>query len=349
MAHSATTIFSTLLLLFLGYHIVTSLPGTDEVLLGSPDLRGRGGADPVLDANFADPSIFRDEDGQWYAFATEGNGRRVQAAQAPAAEGPWRLLEDVDLLPRPAAWATGRFTWAPSVSRLDDGTYVMYYSAQLAADKPFHAVGAATAGSVLGPYTPTEGGPLAGGGGGAATGGGAIDPSGFRDDADGGRRYVVYKVDGNSLGAGGPCGGADPPFHPTPIMLQEVSPADGVTPLGEPTAIFDRTDADGPLVEAPSLLRAPDGRYVLFYSSGCFSDASYRTSYAIARSVTGPYTRSGRPIMRSGDRLGLTAPGGAAATSDGDVIVFHADCPQGRCMHVTSVKVNRFGGVKLGV
>lgn len=74
----------------------------------------------------------------------------------------------------------------------------MYYSASTTQDASKHCVGAATSTNVLGPYTPV---------GDAAlfcdlSVGGAIDAAGFNDD---GQRYVVYKVDGNSLGNGGAC------------------------------------------------------------------------------------------------------------------------------------------------
>lgn len=345
MAHSISTLLSTLLLSVLGYHLVSGVPiashhaaqqrhpstARTEILHGR-----RSAAVPAFNSNFADPSIFQDTDGQWYAFATEGNGKTVQVARAPAVLGPWELLDHDDLLPTSPSWATGKYTWAPAVDRVDDGSYVMYYSAQLDGEySRFHGIGTATADSVLGPYTPSPGKPFAAN----VTAGGAIDASGFRDGKTG-KRYVVYKVDGNSLGSGGSCGNVDAPVHPTPIMLQEVE-ADGVTRLGGPTPILDRTEDDGPLVEAPSLLRMRDGRYVLFYSSGCFNDASYRTNYAIASEVTGPYVRAKQAMMKSGDRLGLAAPGGAAAAADGSALVFHADCPQGRCMHVSVLNVDQ--------
>ncbi|CRK23815.1 hypothetical protein BN1708_018068, partial [Verticillium longisporum] len=49
-------------------------------------------------------------------------------------------------------------------------------------------------------------------------------------------------------------------------MLQEVGP-DGFTKIGNPVQILDRTEADGPLVEAPDIVRLEDGTYVLFFSS----------------------------------------------------------------------------------
>jgi hypothetical protein len=56
--------------------------------------------------------------------------------------------------------------------------------------------------------------------------GGAIDADGFNDPVTN-RQYVVYKVDGNSVGNGGACSNSNAPIAPTPLNLQEVSNDDG--------------------------------------------------------------------------------------------------------------------------
>lgn len=89
--------------------------------------------------------------------------------------------------------------WAPDVQQLDDGTFILYYSASTKEDPSKHCVGAATASTARGPYTPVGSEPLFC----PLSEGGAIDAAGYNDN---GQRYVVYKVDGNSLGHGGACG-----------------------------------------------------------------------------------------------------------------------------------------------
>lgn len=292
---------------------------------------------PVLQLNFPDPSILRDEDGTWYAFATAGNGRQVQVASAPAASGPWTYLDD-DVLPSPGGWTTGQNTWAPDVVRVGKGRYVMYYSGQQQPTldeegnsySTHYCLGVATASAASGPYTASDK-PWSC----AEEEGGIIDPSGFLDPVTG-RRYVVYKIDGNSIGHGGSCGNGETPQVPTPIMMVEVDSDDGVTVIDDPVQILDREEVDGPLVEAPSLAWLEDsdgeGRYVLFYSSHCWFEGSYDVNYATADSVTGPYRKSGfNPLMATGD-FGLTAPGGATVVDEEGRLVFHANCPEGRCM-----------------
>ncbi|KAK4113819.1 glycoside hydrolase family 43 protein [Canariomyces notabilis] len=323
---------------------------------------------PLLPFDFPDPCVIQDPaSGAWYAFAT---GSNVQAATAPSPQGPWTYLPQADPLPHPGNWTAGpgSQTWAPSVHYLPsdssknnnnnnhgdedgngNGTFIMYYSGQLAAPQSaLHCVGAAvsSSGSVLGPYSPLPS-PLAC----PLDQGGAIDPAGFVDPPTG-KRYLLYKVDGNALGLGGECNNGVEPRRQTPIVLQEVDPADGVSFVGEGVVVFDRGEEDGALVEAPDLVFYRDedqeveegswggggggggrGRYVLFYSNHCWDGPRYSVNYAVAENITGPYERvDGGPVIRTGDRFNITAPGGAAAAPGARWMVFHGNCPAGRCL-----------------
>ncbi|KAK4246286.1 glycoside hydrolase [Corynascus novoguineensis] len=241
----------------------------------------------------------------------------------------------------------------------------------------FHCIGAATSTtSPLGPYTPLspDDRPLI-----CPSGaGGAIDPAAFADPATG-RHYVVYKVDGNAMGSGGECNNGVAPFRRTPIVLQEIevtttTNADGagmgVRLVGDGVELLDRDDeVDGPLVEAPDLLYSPprtaesrggsDGekgerdteRYVLFYSNHCWDGPGYSVNYAVAEgNITGPYKREatataagsgekGGALIGTGDEFNVTAPGGAASVPGGGWIVFHGNCPQGRCLFGAEMEV----------
>ncbi|KAI1376599.1 glycoside hydrolase family 43 protein [Hypoxylon crocopeplum] len=293
----------------------------------------RSDEDPVFNQDFADPSILQDENGTWYAFGTASNGKQIQVATGGTLYRQWSLLEDIDALPQPGAWTTGRNTWAPDVHRMSNGKYVMYYSGEVASNAAFHCIGAAVSDTATGPYIAGDE-PFAC----DLTIGGSIDPSGFQD-ADG-TRYVLYKIDGNSIGHGGSCGNTVEPIVPTPIMLQEVGD-DGVTKIGDSVQIFDRSNDDGPLVEAPSLLRTANGLYILFFSSGCYLESTYNVNYATSTSVKGPFQRAPRPMIRTGEYT-LQAPGGATAVNVGDRvgIAYHANCPAGRCMHTSQTVVD---------
>ena len=191
----------------------------------------------------------------------------------------------------------------------------MYYADEILGNPAHHCLGVATSKNVLGPYDPVDT-PFAC----PIDQGGAIDADGFQD-VDG-KRYVVYKVDGNSIGHGGECMNAVAPIVPTPIMLQAVA-ADGITPIGGPSEVLDRDDFDGPLIEAPSLHRTAEGIYFLFFSSNCFSGPLYDTSYATSRSIYGPYTKSDLPLFITGDGPDMRGPGGSDIVKDGSRLVLH--------------------------
>ncbi|KAK3070340.1 hypothetical protein LTR53_010644 [Teratosphaeriaceae sp. CCFEE 6253] len=293
--------------------------------------------------NFPDPSILQTEDGRWYAFATRtiGTGVHIQAARSADFE-TWDIVtnEDgtaYDALPDLPAWIynVAPNTWAPDVVQIADGTFVMYYSATTASDARFHCVGAATALNVLGPYTASPEPmfcPLDKGGG--------IDASGFEDA---GQRYVVYKVDGNSIGRGGRCGNAHEPFVPTPLILQPVA-ADGVTLRGGATTLLDHVgSSDEGIVEAPALMKS-GSTYFLFFSTGCYMDGRYTLHYATSRSITGPFTRAQLPLLQS-DPRGLISPGGADVQADGQHILFHAASPAGTARALYQAKISVSGDV----
>jgi hypothetical protein len=311
-------------------------------------------------ANFPDPSIVYDN-GTWYAFATNSaagilaepanfTGDNVTNIQMATSSDfvHWDPLDsNHDPLPVTGMWVTQGETakppqipranvWAPALlQRTTDSKYVMYYSANRASKEnvsvsmaepgsgnhpPPHCVGAALSRGLdpAGPYDPlndTLACPV--------DQGGAIDPYGFRD-ADG-TNYLFYKVDGNNIGHGGTCGNTKAPIVPTPIMLQKLE-ADATTASGEPFAVLNLTDSDGPLIEAPAVVRSKEGVYFLFFSSGCTRAPTYDIKYATASSITGPYVRSGKPFLETGD-YGMYAPGSVGIHEDGEggfAMAFHA-------------------------
>lgn len=283
---------------------------------------------PVLNHDFPDPSIIKGTDG-YYAVATASGSVRVQVAKASNPEGPWSML-DQDLFTDAGAWTNGKDIWAPDIRQVDNGSYVMYYTAQLS-NSTRHCLGVATSNAILGPWATSDepwhcDHDL----------GGTIDSSGFQDEADG-TRWVVYKIDGNSIGNGGSCDNTVAPIKDTPLMLQQVA-GDGVTKIGAATQILGRTDDDGPLVEAPNIIKSSAGRYILFFSSHCFTSTDYNVKYATATSVTGPYTRGQEALLETND-FNLTSPGGGTSLDEGGLMVFHANCDAGgsnRCMYVSN-------------
>ncbi|KAF2166184.1 glycoside hydrolase family 43 protein [Zasmidium cellare ATCC 36951] len=278
----------------------------------------------------------------------------------------WNLASLADQpLPATGNWTMGAHhktdkphissTWAPAVIKRADGKFVMYYAAIPRGANPYphrendgkisfphphpHCVGAAvsTGTSPAGPYEALDDYLAC-----PKPEGGAIDPEVMRD-ADG-KIWVTYKVDGNNIGHGGPCGNTVQPILPTPIMLQQMED-DGVTKVGDPVQILQNNNSDGPLIEAPMLIRSPEGVYFLFYSSGCTRENTYVVKYATSRDIKGPYTRAKGTLLKTGD-WGLEAPGSIGIVEDGQDgwnMAFHARVNYGqvgrvRAMFTTKLK-----------
>lgn len=288
---------------------------------------------PVMGGqNFPDPSLIR-VGNDFYAFGTNGhvNGKLVHIQMAHSSDfDHWTFNGGQDALPDLPAWVdkANPRVWAPDVVQLSSGSFVMYYSAAAAKYPGKHCIGVATSKSVQGPYKPTSDN--------AWTcnipKGGSIDAAGYTNSD--GTRWVVYKIDGNSIGHGGSCGNTVALIVPTPIVLQQVA-SDGHTLIGTPTELIRNGPADGPYVEAPSLTKMPDGTFVLFFSSNCFVTPKYDVSYATAKDIRGPYTKYG-PMIVTGDD-GLVAPGGLDIAINGERAVFHANWGNGRAMFTAFV------------
>ncbi|KAI5309729.1 hypothetical protein KEM55_002543 [Ascosphaera atra] len=264
------------------------------------------------DGNWADPAIIKVDD-VVYLYATEADGPNVKMATSHDIGQTFSSVKQPngdrkDPLPNVGKWCkpgNGDITevWAPDVIQLPDGTFVMYYSA-LNNNAPGHCVGAATSKDPEGPFEPLDN-PLRC----HSDQGGAIDANGFIDDD--GTIYVAYKVDGSGVGKS------------TPIMLQKMK-SDGVTLDGDSTQMITNDKGDGPLVEAPSLIKV-DGTYFLGFSSNMFNTDLYDTSYATATDITGPWTKASSPnapLLTTGMQ-GLVGPGGADFLDVGGMTAFH--------------------------
>ena len=242
---------------------------------------------PVWPGDMADPSVLADPAGEAYwAFATEGPGSNVKVLTSPDLVD-W--LARPDALPVLASWAQPGFTWSPSARRFGD-RYLLHYAVR----EPVggrQAISVAEGTAPGGPYVDASTAPLVY----QVDLGGSIDPSPFVDVA--GTHHLLWKSDANAIGA------------TTSLWIQQLSP-DGLGLVGEATRLLDHGAAwEGPLIEAPSLVRHED-RYYLFYSANAWNTARYAIGYAVAAHLRGPYRKitRHRPWF-AGDR-GVAGPGG---------------------------------------
>ncbi|MET8979422.1 family 43 glycosylhydrolase [Streptomyces sp. NPDC004539] len=274
-------------------------------------------ASPIaLDRDFPDPDVLK-SGATYHAYATNGGGRHIQHATSSDLEH-W-TADDRDPLPAPGAWADPRadLVWAPEV--FDTGTgFTMQYTARDRASGR-QCIGVARAGSPDGPFRPVGETPLLC----PAGEGGAIDPSTYTED---GRRYLLWKNDGNCCGLG----------KDTWLHLQPTS-WDGTRLTGDPVRLIRQDQPwEGRLVEAPTLVRRA-GHYVLLYSANAYDTDAYATGYAVSPDLTGPYTKAPRPLMTTDTFSGAVhGPGGQDVVTgpDGrDRIVFHGRRGRARVMY----------------
>ncbi|MFL6285198.1 MAG: family 43 glycosylhydrolase [Pyrinomonadaceae bacterium] len=239
--------------------------------------RGATYANPVEPGDFPDPSLIRVGRDYWASATTSEWGPEFPILHSRDLVN-WEVVGAV--FQRRPEWAVGSF-WAPELSQ-DRGRFFVYYVARKKGGSLCAAV--ATSARPQGPYT--DHGPL------VCQEVGSIDPFPVTDEQ--GRRYLLWKEDGNSVS------------KPTPIWAQQLS-ADGTRLVGERRELFhnDRpwekhpTLPYGDLVEGPSVVRR-NGWFYLFYSGNfcCGRECAYAVGVARARKLLGPWEKYDKnPIM----------------------------------------------------
>jgi beta-xylosidase len=263
---------------------------------------GGDGADfrnPVYTADFPDPFVLRDGK-RFYAYGTNAGGSDVQTLTSDDLVH-WK--PGADALPDVGAWAYPGKTWAPEVLAREDGTYVLYYTANGGGQ----CVGRAVADDPGGPFVDRWRGPLVC----QRSEGGSIDASPFRDDD--GSLYLYWKNDGNAIG------------HTTWIWGQRLSP-DGTQLVGAPTKLVSNDRGwEGGVVEAPTMW-LEHGRRFLFFSAEAYDGEAYAVGYATCAGPLGPCEDAPEnPILKTA--CDARGPGHQALVHDGGGgtwIAYHA-------------------------
>lgn len=274
-------------------------------MLGGPPTGSAVGGPPVHAGDFADPFVLR-AGGRYLAYATQAGPVNVQCLTSTDLV-EWRPLGDV--LPELPSWAAPGRTWSPVVLDREDRFLLYYAVREPRADR--QAISVAAAARPEGPFVDTSTAPLVY----QLERGGSIDPSPFVDDD--GAAYLVWKSDDNAVN------------RPSSLWLQRLSD-DGLTLVGERTELLSHDRGwERPLIEAPSIVRA-DGRYFLFYSANWWESPYYSVGYAVADSVTGPFTKVTRRKPWFGAAGAVAGPGGQEFFTDADGrlrMAYHAWSP----------------------
>lgn len=225
---------------------------------------------PVLPGDHPDPSIIRIGKDYW-ATATSSQWAPLFPILHSTDMLHWKTESAV--FPEPPKWSVSNY-WAPEISA-HQGRIFVYYTARKKGGPLCVAV--ATAASPLGSYE--DHGPM------VCDEAGSIDAAPATDEN--GRRYLIWKEDGNSR------------RKPTPLWAQPLSD-DGLRLVGERHELF-HNDArwEGQVVEGPFVLRR-NGWFYLFYSGAgcCGLKCDYALGVARSRKLLGPWEKySGNPIL----------------------------------------------------
>jgi beta-xylosidase len=291
---------------------------------------------------FADPSVVS-ENGQFYGMAT---GYNVPSAQGDIASGPW-TAEGPALSARPS-WATGSEMWAPDLEQISATEWVLYFAAPVAGlGSGQRCIGAATASTPLGPFTPVDGGPLVCPGladtptaddtvpNRPLTNAGVIDPSGFKDSD--GARFLLYKTQ----------------QLPSSLRIVRLNTAGTHVYSGATSRQLLVSDR---IVENPVVVKR-SGAYVLFASRGPYNKCTYETIWMRASSLAANAfnTVTQHTLLTDGSTGGVCGPGGAdiaAALDGGQRIFFHGWlCGSGPCPSDFNAQIDSGGrrGMYVGV
>ena len=255
-------------------------------------------SNPVMSGDFPDPSVIR-VGSEYWATATTSQWAPI-----------FPLLRSTDLVnwqstgavfQAPPSWSAGSY-WAPEISQ-DAGRYFVYYTARKK-DGPL-CVAVADAAQPQGPYT--DRGPL------VCQDAGSIDAAAIRDEN--GRRYLVWKEDGNSRKL------------PTPLWAQPLSD-DGLRLAGEKQELLrNQAPWEAHLIEGPYILRRGDW-FFMFYSADacCGRRCNYKLGVARARRLLGPWARyDGNPILAGNEQWKCPGHGTVVQDQTGRTfLLYHA-------------------------
>lgn len=275
--------------------------------------------EPVLRDNFPDAFVMAEGNGSFIAYATN-DGENVPMAVSRDLIS-WTPVRDTagkkqDAMPTLAPWVKQGFTWAPEVMKVG-ANYLLYYTANhRAQDK--QCLGVAVSTSPRGPFVDRSAEPMVC----QFELGGSIDANPFRDKD--GKLYLYWKADGNRIGKRSRLWGA--PLTPDGLKLAAAAKDIGLT---------DEDAWEQRVIEAPTMLRVPDG-YAMLYSGGYFgwNDdqrlSPYAMNWARCAGPLGPCTDAGpTPILNSYARPGkegcLSGPGHQSVfrANGGTFISFH--------------------------
>lgn len=288
---------------------VVRRPTPQERIVRRAERRGEAiYTNPTLAGDYPDPSVIR-VGNDYYATATSSEW----APEFPLLHSRdlvnWEVIGAV--FQRRPAWSVGNY-WAPEIAE-DRGRFYVYYTARrkpqgMEKEGPL-CVAVATAPRPTGPYT--DRGPM------ICQDAGSIDGFPIRDEN--GRRYLVWKYDGNSRN------------KPTPLYAQPMN-EEGTKLTGQMREILTNDQPwEAQLVEGAYIMRR-NGYFYMFYAGNacCTRDCNYAMGVARSRKLLGPWEKSpANPIVAGNSEWKCPGHGSVVSDASGrDYMMYHAYHPR---------------------
>jgi beta-xylosidase len=279
---------------------------------------GGGRTRPI---DFPDPFITKFGN-TYYGYSTGANISTVQVIKSTDAVN-WTWVGDAFVGPTPYygptsmenGWAVLSFnTWAPGIVERPDNPpasrYVLYYTAQSKAEgsSGMPCIGRATSASPEGPFVDSLNEPLIC----TADRGGSIDPNPIVAN---GQLYLLWQSFGIA------------PSEPTRLWSTPISD-DGLSVAGGSSQLTEVLygSQEWPNIEGPTMMPAPGGGYLLYYSAGEWWTDKYRNFVQYCTSPSGGCSRLyTTPVLAT--RGSMAGPGGPSVFQDPSgnwMMAFHA-------------------------
>jgi beta-xylosidase len=256
-------------------------------------------SNPVLAGDFPNPSIIRVGEEYWAATTSSEWAPHFPLLRSRDLVN-WQLAGHV-FPSGPPRWSAGNYR-SPEIAE-HNGRFFIYYTARQRGGPLCVAV--ATSEQPGGPYL--DQGPL------ICQEMGAIDGSPVTDES--GRRYLVWKEDGNSRGKS------------TPIWAQPLDPTGTRLAGSKKRLIRNDSPWERNLVEGPFVLRR-NGWFYLFYSGSacCGQQCSYALGVARSRKLLGSWKKNpANPILTGNGAWKCPGHGSVVTDPAGrDFLLFHA-------------------------
>ncbi len=305
--------------------MVSGCSAPEIVLKDASEIISMGYINQEKIANIGDPYLVT-ENGKYYVTATcDGRGYDIYSSDNLS---DWTREGRIFYSSSKEGWVRTSL-WQPQIVIGNDGKYYLYYCGNN--DNNSLRIGVAVADSITGPYKDALDHPL------LPYNVATIDPNLFIDDD--GRMYLYFSRDCSENIVDG--------YNTSQLYCIEMDSYTSIKEGAEPVLLvtpeqdWELASGDYRWNEGPDMLKR-DGKYYLFYSGGCYANATYSIGVAVSDSPMGPFVKYDKnPVIASTEKVSGPGNNSFFTTLDGKELY--------TCYHTHTVKVIGGGNRKVTI